>query len=72
MSIIIDMEDQKLIVLKELAGNKPTQLSPVQQYIDHHIYAFSYFWFIVWCVTAATMLVKLWYEYKSQRGESHR
>lgn len=63
----MDDATTSLIVLKELAGHAPTTLDPLQQFIHAHYGAFQLFWIVLWYVTAAVLLITLWYEYKRQK-----
>lgn len=56
----------KLIELKQNAGNAPTSLDPLQQFLAPHVDTLIAFWFSVWVITAIVLLVKLWYEYKNR------
>jgi hypothetical protein len=57
----------KLIVLKELEGNQPTSLDPVQTFFAPHVDTLTTFWIAVWCVTAIVLLVRLGREYLEHR-----
>ena len=59
------------LVLKELAGHMPAQLSPLQLFIGDHIDLFTRMWFSVWAMTAIVLLYKLWREYQTQRHGEH-
>ena len=59
---------QNLIVLKELGGNAPTHLNPLQELFAPHIHALTMFWIFVWCATALILVVKLTREYLAHRA----
>jgi hypothetical protein len=58
-----------LLVLKELAGNAPTSLDPLQQLLAPHVHELIYFWVAVWSVTAIVLLIRLVREYIEYRGK---
>jgi hypothetical protein len=57
----------KLIVLKELVGNAPPHLDPLQQLLAPHIEIINDFWLSVWCMTLIVLLVKLFLDYREHR-----
>lgn len=59
----------KIIELKQNAGNAPTSLDPLQQFLAPHVDALILFWFFVWCGTALVLLLKLWFEYKNRNKD---
>jgi hypothetical protein len=63
---------QNLIVLRELEGNPPVQLDPLQQFLAPHVEVLIAFWVAVWCGTAIFLLVKLAREYREYRKTSRR
>jgi hypothetical protein len=57
----------QLIVLKELEGNQPTSLDPVQTLLAPHVDALTAFWITLWCLTAIVLLIRLAREYLEHR-----
>jgi hypothetical protein len=57
-----------LIVLKELQGNPPTSLDPLQQVLAPYIEELTAFWVAVWCMTAVVLVVHLVREYRKHKG----
>jgi hypothetical protein len=61
-----------LIVLRELRGNAPTHLDPLQQLAHPYIPLLTLFWIAIWCGTLAFVIAKTSREYlayrKNKRG----
>ena len=68
----MDPSQHKLIVLKELRGNAPTHLDPIQQALAPHVQLLINIWIAIWCVTAVFILVKLGREYLAHRKKERR
>jgi hypothetical protein len=56
-----------LIILKELEGNAPTHLDPLQQMLEPHIQTLTLFWVALWFATLAFVISKLVREYLQYR-----
>ena len=71
----MDPSQHKLIILKELRGNAPTHLDPIQKALEPHAQLLINTWIAIWCVTAIVILAKLGREYlehrRKQRGMGH-
>jgi hypothetical protein len=59
------MHQQNLLVLKELAGNDPVRLFPLQELLEPHVPAITILWWLLWCATA---LYLLWIVYRAHRS----
>lgn len=59
--------DSSYIVLKELAGNAPPTLNPIQAFMAPHVHAIIQFWIAVWFFTAFVVLFHLVLEYRRSR-----
>lgn len=62
--------DAPLIILKDLIGNEPTQLYPLQEMLVPHLHTLITGWFSIWCMTALILLVQLAREYIEHRGQT--
>lgn len=59
------------IELKQLIGNAPTTLSPIQEKLNAHIDTLVHMWWGVWWLTACILLaflVRDYVKYKKNRG----
>ena len=61
--------DRTYIVLKELAGNQPPTLNPIQQFMEPHLHALIVFWTTVWVITCVAVLYKGYKEYRRAKNE---
>ena len=62
------MHEEPLIVLKELRGNDPVQLTPLQQFLAPHVTTLIDTWILIWCATAAIVVLKLIHEYRLHKA----
>ena len=56
------------IVLKELAGNAPPTLNPIQQVMAPYVHEIIVFWLTVWCFVGLVLLLHLYQEYRKSRS----
>jgi hypothetical protein len=61
----------QIIVLKELSGNPPVQLHPIQQFMAPHIDTMVAFWIAVWFATGIAVLLGLLRDYREHRKSKH-
>ncbi len=59
----------KLVVLKELEGNPPVTLDPLQQFLAPYAGTMTAFWVALWFATAIAVLLKLWHEYQESKKQ---
>lgn len=57
-----------VIALKQLAGNEPTFLYPLQEFLLPYVDALSHAWLLVWVLTAIVLTYRLVREYQRTRA----
>lgn len=57
-----------IIALKQLAGNEPTHLYPLQEAMLPYVDLIAHAWIALWVLTALVLTVQLAREYRSYRN----
>ncbi len=57
----------QLMPLREIAGNPPTHLYPMQELLVPYTGWLIAFWFALWCMTAVVLIYRLAKEFRSCR-----
>ncbi|HVU75230.1 MAG TPA: hypothetical protein VHD38_00090 [Candidatus Paceibacterota bacterium] len=61
------MNDTNLLVLHELEGNPPIELTPLQQRLAPHANEIIYFWIVVWVITGIAALAEVVRQYRASK-----